>query len=174
MGGEHQWMSDKGVGKAVANYDNEYDDQYDDSGSDAISQVRKAEREARKRLKELEKELEEFRSRERVRSLSEVVGKHGLPSKVAELVPDYLTDPVEIDKWIEDRIDVFRPVGSEPASAESAPLAPPEGADRFRAAVDGGRTADADESTLIAQINAAKTPEDLNRLIFGSRHAPLN
>lgn len=151
-----------------------YDDEDEQQGidSEGIKNLRKQYREAQKRLKDMESELDALRSSERSRSVADVVASKGFNQKVVELIPDYLTDRAEIERWLDDRADLFGGrVSNEPGDV-SPPVAAPVNADRMASALEVGEPIAGDESTLLAQIAAAKTPQELNRLLFGNEAGP--
>lgn len=159
----------------------EYDlpDDFDDYDDGAISQVRKAHRAAQKRIKELEAELQGFRVESRKRSVQEVLTSRGYNSKIADLIPEDLTEESQITSWLEERADVFQPSmagGSEGASDEQmgdrADMQIPAGFRQFNDVVSAGQAPAGDESQLMAMIQAAKTPEELNRILFNNAGGP--
>lgn len=151
-------------------------DEYDDN---AISQVRKAHRAAQKRIKELETELTTFRSDSRKRSVQDVLTSRGFNAKIADLIPGDLTNPEEISSWLDDRADLFQPSRVEASSEDrvdeqgaNGGLQPPEGYHVFNDAMNQGAPVAGDESQILAMIQAAKTPEELNRLLFNGASGP--
>ena len=162
---------------------NEYDlpDDFDDYDDNALAQVRKAHRAASKRIKELEQELQGFRVESRKRSVQEVLASRGYNPKVADLIPEDITSADDVSAWLDDRADLFQPVtqseaGSEgQASQAEAPqqqVDAPPWAQQFNDVVNTGQAPTGDESQLMALIQSAKTPDDLNRILFGGADGP--
>lgn len=160
---------------------NEYDlpDDFDDYDDGAISQVRKAHKAATRRIKELESELSTFRTESRTRSVQEVLTSRGYNPKIADLIPDSVTSEAEITSWLDERADVFQPVNpvesgvqaSEEQIGDQSREVPPE-IRRMSEVVNAGQAPTGDESQILAMIQAASTPEELNRLIFGNAAGP--
>lgn len=161
---------------------NEYDldDDFEDYDDNAISQVRKAHKAATKRIKELEAELGTLRVESRKRSVGDVLTSRGFNPKIADLIPSDLTSEDEIKAWLDDRADVFQPANSGGAGSDNTANEqsngvqvelPPELA-RFNDVVSTGQAPTGDENQMLAMIQAAKTPEDLNRLLFGNAAGP--
>lgn len=159
---------------------NEYDlpDDFDDYDDNGIAQVRKAYKALQRRAKELEQELSGFRSESRKRSVQDVLTSRGFNSKIADLIPSDLTSEEDISVWLDERSDVFKPAtpaGQEPVSDEqpnSSELRSPEGFDQFRDAMSAGQPVAGDESQIMAMIQSAKTPDELNQILFGGHQGP--
>jgi hypothetical protein len=155
-------------------------DYYDDeqefgSDSEGIKQLRAAQKAAQKRIRELEAEIDTFRSSERHRSVADVLAARGLNPKVADLIPADLRDADSINSWIDERSDVFAGAMQAPPQQQSeapARVAPPANAGLIAETLSAGEPIPGDESQLIAQIRAASSPAELNRLIFGSEMGP--
>ena len=151
------------------------DDDFEGNESEGIKQLRSAQKAATKRIKELESELDSFRSTERTRSVSDVLAARGLNSKIADLIPSDLRGSDDINRWLDERADVFAGVQSTPSQAQPdahTPVVPPMNADRMQSILDQGEPVPGDESQLLAQIQAASSPAELNRLLFGSETGP--
>jgi hypothetical protein len=160
---------------------NEYDlpDDFDDFDDNAMAQVRKAHKAATKRVKELEQELQGFRVESRKRSVQEVLTSRGYNPKLADLIPDDVTTAEDVSAWLDDRADLFQPVtpdGSEvqasDAEASQQQVETPPWAQQFNDVVNTGQAPTGDESQLLAMIQSAKTPDDLNRILFGASEGP--
>lgn len=136
------------------------DDDFDDNDGDNINAIRKAERAQAKRVKELEKELSSFRAESRKRALQSAIEAKGLNPKIAGLVPA----DADVEVWLEEYGDIF---GAAPTSTSEEPPAPvvPAGADAFSEIASGGVPPTGDEGQLMARIQAAKTPEELNQIL---------
>lgn len=159
----------------------EYDlpDDFDDYDDGAISQVRKAHKAAQRRIKELEQELTGFRVESRKRSVQEVLASRGFNPKIADLIPEDLNSEAEITSWLDDRSDVFQPTvavndGSpdDGQMGNQAEIQVPPGYQQFNEVVNAGQAPIGDESQIMAMIASAKTPEELNRIIFNNAAGP--
>ena len=159
----------------------EYDlpDDFDDYDDGAINQVRKAHKAAQRRIKELEQELTGYRVESRKRSVQEVLTSRGFNPKIADLIPEDLRSEAEITSWLDERSDVFQPtaaVNSDSPSEEQMGGQPdiqvPPGYQQFNEVVNAGQAPIGDESQIMAMIAAAKTPEELNRIIFNNAAGP--
>ena len=158
---------------------NEYD--YDDDDyldGNAITEVRKAHKAATRKIKELEAELSGFRTESRKRSVESVLTSRGFNPRIADLIPEGLTSTDEITAWLDERADVFQPItgsGSDEASDEqrqSPVMQAPPGLQQFNEVVNAGQAVSGDESQIMAMIAAAKTPEELNKILFGNSNGP--
>lgn len=156
---------------------NEYDlpDDFDEYDDGAISQVRKAHKAANRRIKELETEISSFRSESRVRSVKEVLESRGYNPKIADLIPDGVSSADEISAWLDERSDVFRPSaggGAHEEQMQSPANEAPPGFAQFNEVVNAGQAPTGDESQLLAMIANAKTPDELNRILFANASGP--
>lgn len=158
----------------------EYDlpDDFDDYDDGAINQVRRAHKAAVKRLKELESELQTFRTESRKRTVADVLTSRGYNPKIADLIPDGVTSEAEVVSWLDERSDVFQPtaVSSEGSRDEQMADQPdvqaPPGYQQFNDVVNAGQAPVGDESQLLAMIQNAKSPDELNKILFGSSSGP--
>jgi hypothetical protein len=159
----------------------EYDlpDDFDDFDDNAMAQVRKAHRAAQKRIKELESELTTFRTESRKRSVQDVLSSRGYSPKLADLIPENVATEDEVTSWLDERSDLFQPVN--PASSEAAVdeqseeqsvVETPPWARQFSETVNAGQAPSGDESQILAMIQAAKNPEELNKILFGNNSGP--
>lgn len=159
----------------------EYDlpDDFDDYDDGAINQVRKAHKAAQRRIKELEQELTGYRVESRKRSVQEVLTSRGFNPKIADLIPEDLTNEAEITSWLDERSDVFQPTAaansdspSEEQMGGQPDIQVPPGYQQFNEVVNAGQAPIGDESQIMAMIAAAKTPEELNRILFQNAGGP--
>ena len=160
---------------------NEFDlpDDFDDYDDGAIQQVRRAHKAAVKRLKELESELQTYRVESRKRTVADVLTSRGYNPKIAELIPGDVTTEAEVASWLEEKADVFQPMtvaadsdGSQEEQMGNQPVNVPPGYQQFNDVVNAGQAPMGDESQILAMIQAAKSPEDLNKILFGSAAGP--
>lgn len=149
------------------------DDDYEDDPreSNALREVRKALRAAEKRNKELDSQLSEFRTQARQGALKESLEARGLNPKVAAFVPADITDKAAVDAWLDEYGDVFG--GPAPARQDESgdPVAPE--VQRHEATISSGSAPTGDEAQMAALIAGAKTPKELNQLLFGNPDGPM-
>jgi len=159
---------------------NEYEDFDDDDygDSNALSEVRKAHKAATRRIKELEAELTSFRTESRKRSVESVLTSRGFNPKIADLIPEGLTSSDEITAWLDERSDVFQPVtaggsdGTPDEQMQAPQVQAPPGMQQFTDVLNAGQAPSGDETQIMQMIASAKTPEELNKLIFGNPSGP--
>lgn len=161
---------------------NEFDlpDDFDDYDDGAIQQVRRAHKAAVKRLKELESELQTYRVESRKRTVADVLTSRGYNPKIAELIPGDITSEAEVVSWLDEKADVFQPMTvaadsegtQEEQMGNQPPVNIPPGYQQFNDVVNAGQAPMGDESQILAMIQAAKSPEDLNKILFGSASGP--
>jgi hypothetical protein len=143
----------------------QFDDDDDDFDNDNINVVRKAQRSAEKRVKELEKELSSFRADARKSTLRSAIEAKGLNPKIAAFVPQDI-DPTAVGEWLDEYGEVFAPAGATAPPSDDEPDTPiPDGAARFAEVTSSGAPPSGDEGQMMALIQGAKTPEDLNKIL---------
>lgn len=158
----------------MSNYDDDFDFEDDPQESNAMREVRKAQRAAEKRAKELEAELLKFRENERQRNLSSLLESRGLNPKVAKFIPDDAVDENAISSWLDEYGDVF---GAGAPAVRETNVQPENAAElaefaSFNSVVDSGAPPVGDEAQMLALIQGADTPEELNKILFGSPFGP--
>lgn len=151
------------------------DDDFDGASneSNAMKELRKAYKAMQKQNKELAEQLDTFKSSLRERSVKDVIASKGLPEKVAALIPKDLSSSEEVDAWISEYGDIFGVQAS--GSTEGQPAAPsPElqAMSRISNAQSTGQPFSGDATQLDALIRSAQTPEELNKILFGSIAGP--
>lgn len=162
----------------MSNYDDDSDDfDFDPNETNAMREVRKAQRAAEKRAKELEAELVKFRENERQRNLSHLLDQRGLNQKVAKFIPTDMVDEQAISSWLDDYADVFTGTagGGAPqvkGQAQDEPNVDLSGYEQLNTAAAAGAAPVGDEADMLARIKGASTPEELNKLLFGSQFGP--
>lgn len=160
---------------------NEFDlpDDFDDYDDGAITQVRRAHKAAVKRLKELESELQTYRVESRKRTVADVLTSRGYNPKIAELIPGDVTSEAEVVSWLDEKADVFQPMtmagdndGARGEQMDNEPVNMPPGYQQFNDVVNAGQAPTGDESQLLAMIQNAKNPDELNKILFGNAAGP--
>lgn len=155
-------------------YDNdEYD--YEDDGSNVLRQLRKENRSKEKQIKDLQEQLSAISSQSRDRSVKDVLTAKGLNPKIARFVPDDVTSEEDVAAWIDEYADVFGGAVAESQNDDSSPEAPK--IDTSALTQNGqvqstGQQFSADPDQLAALIRSARTPEELNKVLFGSESGP--
>lgn len=158
----------------MSEYDWDDDDLDGAPGNDgnAMKELRKAYAAEKKRNKEMMEKLSALESSVRERSVKDIVASKGLPEKIAKLIPADVTSPEDVENWVAEYADLFgTPVAQdnqEPAefNADLAAL------ERISSAQSSGQTYSGDPNQLDALIRAAQTPEELNKILFGSVNGP--
>jgi hypothetical protein len=163
----------------MANTEYDLPDDFDDYDDGAINQVRKAHKAAVRRLKELEGELQGYRTESRKRTVSDVLTSRGFNPKIADLIPDGVTSEAEVVSWLDERSDVFQPVttansdgGSSEQMEDQPDVVAPPGYQQFNDVVNAGQAPVGDETQLLAMIQSAKNPDELNKILFGNAGGP--
>ena len=154
----------------------DWDDEDDAaSGGNAMKELRDAYKKASKQNKELMDQLADLQKQIRTRSVKDVLESKGLPAKIAAFIPEAVTTSDEVEAWVAEYGDVFgvqQPAEGE-APATPAAFDPALAAlNRIAATQQSGQPLSSDPDQLSARINAAQTPEELNKLIFGTAAGP--
>lgn len=159
----------------MSDYEDDYEDEYTDDST--IKKVRAAQRAAEKRAKELEARLAEYESRERTRSVQSVLKARGLNEKIAAFIPNDLVDEDAVADWLEQYGDVFGAPAPQPNSGEQGQDGPASFDEQVQQQINDlsstGQAPVGDEAQMLAMIQGAKSPEDLNKLIFGNQYGPF-
>lgn len=153
-------------------------DQWDDDNEDAredIPDLRKAYRQMKKQNKELLEQLTNTQKQVRERSIKDVLQAKGLPTKVAAFLPESVTTSEEVEAWLSEYGDVFgfsQEQESEKAQEPAAPNPELEALGRISAAQQSGQPFMNDPDQIAGLISAASSPEELNKILFGSELGP--
>jgi hypothetical protein len=165
----------------MSGYNEWDDDDFDLDGDDRGSQENTGMKELRKAfnaLKKQHKELQESYSlvtqTQRERSVRDVLNSLGLPEKVSAFIPDDVASEEDVVNWIEEYGDVFgvqlepeyETEGQEESSQDYSAL------NRISQTQAGGQAYSGDTDQLDSMIRNAETPEELNKILFGSFKAP--
>lgn len=159
----------------------QYDDWDDDDDQDAgqesnpLRDLRKANRAKERQIKELTERLEQMQKAVRERSVKDVLEARGLNPKIAKFIPESVVDADAVAAWVEENGDVFGGVpqqadtevsGQQQESPELAAL------QRISQVQSSGAPFQNDPDQLASLIKNAATPEDLNKVLFGSTAGP--
>lgn len=156
-------------------YDDDDDYGDDDVPGDTLTEVRKALRKAQRQNKELSEQLATFQGEARKRTVVEALQERGLSPKIAAFVPSDVEGD-GIASWLDEFGDVFSPAGgsSQASPSDGQPLDPAVlEAQRFADTAAQGKAPSGDEAQLAALIAGAKTPADLNQILFGNTNGPV-
>lgn len=140
-------------GDAVSDF---YDDD-NDNESNLVKDLRKQLKDANKRASDLESKVGEFSSRDRARSLAEVLTSKGVNAKVAALIPSDVDGEEAVSKWLDEYGDVFG-VKPAPPALEDDDVAQMRGVQDLTST--GGATTPGREAAAEAYLNEANTPEE--------------
>jgi len=156
-------------------YDNdEYD--YDDDGSTVLRQLRKENRSKEKQIKELQEQLSAINTQTRERSVRDVLTAKGLNPKIARFVPEDVTSDEDVAAWINEYADVFggatQVEGDTDEAETSAPQIDTSGYSQNGQVQQSGSQFNGDPGQLAALIQSARSPEELNKVLFGSEGGP--
>lgn len=141
--------------------------------SNAMKELRKAYKAMQKQNKELSEQLNSFKSNLRDRSVKDVLASKGLPEKVAALIPKDATSSEEVEAWLGEYGDIFGLTQASSEQAAQQPVSPElQAMTRIAETQSSGQPFSGDATQLDALIRAAQTPEELNRVLFGSVTGP--
>lgn len=141
--------------------------------SNAMKELRKAYKAMQKQNKELSEQLNSFKSNLRDRSVKDVLASKGLPEKVAALIPKDATSSEEVEAWLGEYGDIFGLTQASSEQAAQQPVSPElQAMTRIAETQSSGQPFSGDATQLDALIRAAQTPEELNRVLFGSTTGP--
>lgn len=147
-------------------YEDEDDLDVETTGSqDGPGDLRKAYKREQKARATLEAELAQLKAESRQRSVKDVLATKGVPDKVAKFIPADVTTPDQVDAWLTENADVFgfAPADAEPAPTDDAKAANKAAYQRINAATQNA-SAPTRDAELAAQLNNAKTLEELNAI----------
>lgn len=159
---------------------NEYDyDEYEDDldGSSVLKQLRKENRSKEKQIKELQEQLKAVTVQARERSVKDVLSAQGLNPKIARFIPEDATSEDDILAWIEDNAEIFggAKVDDQAKAPESNDEAPSPDLSEFSRngqVQSTGSAYSGDPDQLAALISSARTPAELNKVLFGTESGP--
>lgn len=155
-------------------YDGDYDDDDYSDESNPLKNLRKENRAKEKQIKELQEQLTAISKVQRERSLADVLTTRGLNSKIARFIPEDVTSEEDVASWLDANSDLFGvPAASTEESAEADQNAELHSAlQKIASTQSTGQAPSGDPSQIAALIAGARTPEELNRILFGSADGP--
>lgn len=151
------------------------DDDYDyDDESNPLKALRKENRSKEKQIKELQEQLQSLSKAQRERSLGDVLASRGLNSKIARFIPENVTSEEDVASWLDDNAELFgvtpsQPAGDESPSESDATL---QSLAKIATTQSGGQAPTGDQGQIAALIAGARTPAELNTVLFGNEHGP--
>ena len=167
---EYNWLSDD---------DDDDVEETRPSNSDALREARRAAKSNAKAAKAAADELTALRRELHERKLSDAIREKGLNPKIARLAKDVPAE--ELDAFLDDFADVFGVSASNgndsqmTSESTSGSSLDPNLAALQR--ISGGQanqaTSQSMAQNLEQQILSANSPEELNRIIFGSVNVPM-
>ena len=154
--------------------DDDFEDDGLDAGSNAVKELRKANRAKEKQLKELQEELQSMRASLRERSVKDVLAAKGLPEKISRFIPESATTSDEVEAWLAENGDVFgvTPQANEASTTPQQSDPTLDALGRISQVQSTGQPFTNDPDQLSALIKSASTPEELNKLLFGTTAGP--
>ena len=152
----------------------QWEDDLEDSGeTNAMKDLREAYKKAQKQNKEMAERLEQLQSSLRERSVKDVIASKGLPEKVAALIPKDITSSEDVENWINEYGEIFGvQVQSSTEGQPATPSPELQALSRISGAQSSGQPFSNDATQLDALIRSAQTPEELNKILFGSAAGP--
>lgn len=158
----------------MSEYDDWDDDDSGDARSDDIPELRKAYRKLQKQNKDLAEQLQGMSKSVRERSVKDVLQAKGLPVKIAAFIPESVSTSEEVDNWIAEYGDVFGVTveGEQEQAAVKPPSPELEALSRISSTQQSGQPFTNDPDQIAGLIAAARTPEELNQILFGSTNGP--
>lgn len=159
----------------MSEYD-DYDDETDAEDSQrgdstAVRELRKANRSKEKQIKDLMEQLSSVQKSVRERSVKDVLAARGLNEKISAFIPAEFTSTEEVSAWVEEYGDVF---GIQASASENENSNAPDlsGLNRIAATQQSGQPFQNDPDQIAGLIAAARTTEDLNKILFGNTTGP--
>lgn len=163
----------------MSGIEDDYDDYDDEFGGDArgsdnnvLRELRKQNRAKEKQIKELTERLTGLAQQARERSVKDVLAAKGLSPKIAKFIPEDMTSEEEVSAWVEENAEIFGGV-SAPVESDGEAAGPDlSGLTQISQMQSTGQPFDGDADQVAALIRSARTPEELNKVIFGSSQGP--
>lgn len=152
------------------------DDEPQRRENNALRELRKANKAKDKQIKELMEQLTTINKSVREQSVKEVLTSKGINPKVAALIPSEIQSPDEVTNWLSEYGDVFGITQSEQGSeapAQQRQVDPAlESLNRISSMQNSGQPFMNDADQMASLIANARTPEELNQVLFGHSSGP--
>lgn len=163
----------------MSTYEDDDDfDSYEDE-SNPLRALRKENRSKEKQIKQLQEQLTNLSKAQRERSLGDVLTSRGLNNKIARFIPEDVTSEEDVASWLDEFGDVFgASSGSDVQQEQAADADDPQSEllaslQKIASAQATGQAPNtSDNSQIAALIAGARTPEELNKVLFGNEFGP--
>lgn len=161
-----------GIEDDYDDYDDEFSGDARGSDNNVLRELRKQNRAKEKQIKELTERLTGLAQQARERSVKDVLAAKGLSPKIAKFIPEDMTSEEEVSAWVEENAEIFGAAPSQPLddSGEAGPDL--SGLTQISQIQATGQPFDGDSDQVAALIRSARTPEELNKVIFGTTSGP--
>lgn len=165
------------MARSTVDWDDDDDDFDGDDrkGGNEVPDLRKAYNALKRQNKELLEQLQTTQKGLRERSVKDVLAAKGLPEKVASLIPENITSADDVQAWVDQYADVFgtpAPTPEAPAESEEPFSMDLAALGRIATAQQAGTPYSGDADQIAALIAGARTPEELNKVLFGNVSGP--
>lgn len=159
---EYDWIDD------IEDEDNE--DARSGRDNNVLRSLRKENKSKDKQIKDLQEQLNALATQTRERSVKDVLTAKGLSDKISKFIPKELTSEDDVMAWVEENGDIFGAVPTSPSKEQAKPdLA---ALTQISQVQSTGQPFDGDDDQIAALIRSARTPEELNMVLFGSSDGP--
>jgi hypothetical protein len=152
------------------------DDDYDyEDESNPLKALRKENRSKEKQIKELQEQLAGLSKAQRERSLGDVLSARGLNSKISRFIPEDVTSEEDVASWLDDNAELFGVVPPAVADGDESPSESDETLQslaKIATTQSTGQAPTGDQGQIAALIAGARTPAELNKVLFGNEHGP--
>jgi hypothetical protein len=101
-----------------------------------------------------------------------VLAAKGLSPKISKFIPEDLTSEEEVSAWVDENGEVFGAVSPAPDEGQQGARPDLAALSQISQVQSTGQPYDGDADQLASLISAARTPEELNQIIFGSTKGP--
>jgi len=155
-------------------YDEEFgEDARPNRDNNVLRTLRREVKSKDKTIKELQDRLDSLASQARERSVKDVLTAKGLNPKVGKFIPNDLTSEDEVMAWVEENSEIFGLTSQESSEGDSTGVNPNlQALSQIGQVQASGQPFDGDSDQLASLIRSARTPEELNQIIFGSQSGP--
>ena len=148
------------------------DDDFESESDNPLRALRKENRAKEKQIKELQEQLNSLSKAQRERSLADVLSARGLNDKIAKFIPETVTSEEEVASWLEEFGDVFGATPAQPEVKDEAVDPRFEALQKIASTQATGQAPTGDADQIASLIASARTPEELNKVLFGSEFGP--
>ena len=164
------------MGRSTNDWDNIDDDFEDDDSQTNVPDLRKAYNKEKRERKALEDKLNSLLAEQRQRSVKDVLASKGLNTEIAELIPNTITEESDVIAWIESKAKLFGiQIQTDTDSSQETQAVPDSNLQAINQIANtqaGGSPFSGDAKQMEALIAAARTPAELNQLLFGNPSGP--